>query len=676
MDIRKELAIVLDDVLALGGRAGRFSDDTPLLGALPELDSMAVVGVIAGIEEHFGVYLADDEIDGSSFATFGSLVALVEEQAFPEPRQLMMPAGISPIFLSCRCSARIMHYTCSRPGLTMPGSDRFRLTTILWLQPFAEEANCARRHMVAAARECQRHGIGSLILDLSGSGESDGELADASLPDWLDEIQRAREWLAQRSAGPVWLGGLRAGALLAAQAASAVAVKGLVLWQPVLSGRALIDQFLRQQLAVDWAHGSAANAAQILTGLRETLARGEAVTIAGYTLSAGLAAELGALEISPTVLARSKVVLLESRSPGTGANDANGINGFSPGLEKFRTALHDAGADVTGASCEATPFWASHEAPVTPAVASTLADALVRAMPAADAVAPAAPALCASSPSGVHVRVLPVAEGVVATLHDGHAGRTASAARMGVIMLTGGMQIRAGSHRQYLQLARTLAAQGHAVLRVDFPGLGDSPGTPRHYAENADVISAAITELLASCADIDGIVLWGLCDGASAAALYACEDARISAVFMVNPWLDNVAGHAGLSGYYHRRLVSPAFWRSLLRGEVGVMRSAAGFVRHLWSRVFASRNESAPAAVDDIWSALGKLTGRVTVLTGEADRTGQAFLDMLACRPDLQKGVVRLSVPHADHTFSTPAWHAALVSHTLATMRCTAGDVK
>lgn len=80
MDIRKELAVVLDDVLGLKGRAQGFVDSTPLLGALPELDSMAVVGIIAGIEEHFGVYLADDEIDGSSFETFGSLLKLVQDK--------------------------------------------------------------------------------------------------------------------------------------------------------------------------------------------------------------------------------------------------------------------------------------------------------------------------------------------------------------------------------------------------------------------------------------------------------------------------------------------------------------------------------------------------------------------------------------------------------------------
>jgi acyl carrier protein len=80
LDIRKELAIVLDDVLGLKGRAQGFVDSTPLLGALPELDSMAVVGIIAGIEEHFGVYLADDEIDGSSFVSFGSLLKLVQDK--------------------------------------------------------------------------------------------------------------------------------------------------------------------------------------------------------------------------------------------------------------------------------------------------------------------------------------------------------------------------------------------------------------------------------------------------------------------------------------------------------------------------------------------------------------------------------------------------------------------
>lgn len=78
MDIKKEVLAVIDEVLSLGGRASSYALDTPLLGAVPELDSMAVVGVINLMEERFGFVVEDDEIDGSSFATVGSLVEFVE----------------------------------------------------------------------------------------------------------------------------------------------------------------------------------------------------------------------------------------------------------------------------------------------------------------------------------------------------------------------------------------------------------------------------------------------------------------------------------------------------------------------------------------------------------------------------------------------------------------------
>ncbi len=79
MQVADELKTILDDVLSLEGRAKAFDADTALLGAIPELDSMAVVGLITAVEERFGVEIADDEIDGSVFATFGSLLAFVEQ---------------------------------------------------------------------------------------------------------------------------------------------------------------------------------------------------------------------------------------------------------------------------------------------------------------------------------------------------------------------------------------------------------------------------------------------------------------------------------------------------------------------------------------------------------------------------------------------------------------------
>lgn len=72
------MLVIIDEVLSLGGRANAFGLDTPLLGALPELDSMAVVGLINMIEERFGFIIEDDEIDGAAFATVGTLVGFVE----------------------------------------------------------------------------------------------------------------------------------------------------------------------------------------------------------------------------------------------------------------------------------------------------------------------------------------------------------------------------------------------------------------------------------------------------------------------------------------------------------------------------------------------------------------------------------------------------------------------
>lgn len=80
MSLLPDVLRVLDDSLNLGGRSAGFDADTPLLGALPELDSMAVVTLISGLEQHFGVMLPDDELDGSVFATVGSLTAFMHEQ--------------------------------------------------------------------------------------------------------------------------------------------------------------------------------------------------------------------------------------------------------------------------------------------------------------------------------------------------------------------------------------------------------------------------------------------------------------------------------------------------------------------------------------------------------------------------------------------------------------------
>ena len=77
MDIQTEVLRILDEVLSLGGRAMRFDAATPLVGAIPELDSMAVVTLITTIEDRFGIVVDDDEISGDTFATVGSITEFV-----------------------------------------------------------------------------------------------------------------------------------------------------------------------------------------------------------------------------------------------------------------------------------------------------------------------------------------------------------------------------------------------------------------------------------------------------------------------------------------------------------------------------------------------------------------------------------------------------------------------
>jgi acyl carrier protein len=80
LDIHQEILGVLDETLSLQGRAMKFTSDTPLLGAVPELDSLAVAGLLTALEDRFGVVIDDDEIDGAVFATVGSLAKFMESK--------------------------------------------------------------------------------------------------------------------------------------------------------------------------------------------------------------------------------------------------------------------------------------------------------------------------------------------------------------------------------------------------------------------------------------------------------------------------------------------------------------------------------------------------------------------------------------------------------------------
>jgi len=174
---------------------------------------------------------------------------------------------------------------------------------VVYIHPFAEEMNKSRRMAAVQARALAAAGFAVLQIDLHGCGDSSGDFGDASWESWLDDIELACAWLRQRSSAPLWLWGLRTGCLLAGEVARrGQGIRNLLFWQPVVSGKQYLQQFLRLKIAGDLAGGD--NKAK-MERLREQLQHGEAVEIAGYLLSPGLANGLLQAELTlPELLAR------------------------------------------------------------------------------------------------------------------------------------------------------------------------------------------------------------------------------------------------------------------------------------------------------------------------------------------------------------------------------------
>lgn len=165
---------------------------------------------------------------------------------------------------------------------------------VLYIHPFAEEMNKSRRMAALQSRAFAHSGYAVLQIDLLGCGDSSGDFGDATWAAWIEDIvqacqtlRRLAETAESQTDAPLWLWGLRAGCLLAVEAATRVqGPVNLLLWQPPASGKPLLQQFLRLKMAGDLLSGQGKG---ITETLRQQLADGKSVEIAGYTLSSALA---------------------------------------------------------------------------------------------------------------------------------------------------------------------------------------------------------------------------------------------------------------------------------------------------------------------------------------------------------------------------------------------------
>lgn len=262
------------------------------------------------------------------------------------------------------------------------------LARVLLLPPFAEEMNKSRRMIALAARAFAAAGAEVLVMDLLGCGDSSGDFGDASWDDWVDDLRLGADWLRRRAAAdgngnqdrvgpaghdtghdaghdaghaPLWLWGLRAGALFVPPLLAHLAdtntdtdIRGtstarLLFWQPVTQGKLQLQQFLRLRVAADLIGGQAKGAVQ---ALRDTLAGGASVEIAGYDLSAALAQGLEAAQLKPCD-GVERVIWLETAT----REDATLAPAASNAVEAWRAR----GAAVDAAVVRGPSFWASTE---------------------------------------------------------------------------------------------------------------------------------------------------------------------------------------------------------------------------------------------------------------------------------------------------------------------------
>ena len=219
---------------------------------------------------------------------------------------VVQPTVVQPDFLTLGDGRRFC--------LFRPAEGGEARAAVLYLHPFAEEMNKARRMAALQSRALAAAGCDVLQIDLLGCGDSSGDFTDATWAAWREDALAGYRYLRERSTAPLTLWGLRAGCLLAAEAAAALPeAADFLFWQPVVSGKLHWQQFMRLKMAGELSTDRASGQAKAIgEQLRASLAAGQSVEIAGYEVAPALAAGLEAAELSPPPGRQGRVVWLET----------------------------------------------------------------------------------------------------------------------------------------------------------------------------------------------------------------------------------------------------------------------------------------------------------------------------------------------------------------------------
>ncbi len=238
---------------------------------------------------------------------------------------------------------------------------------MVFVPPFAEEMNRARPTVAAQARAFASVGVAVLLLDLYGTGDSEGAFADARWETWREDVRVAGQWLRDAGHRQVGLWGLRLGALLAVDTVfdAPDAFDFILLWEPVLSGKAFMDQFLRIGIAEGLETGGRSIT---LNELRLKLSRTEPVEVAGYVVSRILTHAIDRSDM--TLLAdalRMPLTWLDISPPGPDRRDA---------IDEIMRVCGAAGVSIDYREVRGQPFWAVQNAAASPSLIETTLSAV------------------------------------------------------------------------------------------------------------------------------------------------------------------------------------------------------------------------------------------------------------------------------------------------------------
>ncbi len=221
----------------------------------------------------------------------------------------------------------------------------------------------------------------------------------------------------------------------------------------------------------------------------------------------------------------------------------------------------------------------------------------------------------------------------------------------GMLMVTGGTELRVGAHGGMARLATTVAARGFPVFRFDRRGVGDSDGIDPGFADSCPDIAAAVAAMKRLRPDLRRLVGFGLCDGAAALAFHHRE-VGLDALVLANPWVveaqAGVPPPAAIAHRYRGQLLSIAGWRRILRGEIDV-RKVFGGLRRL-----AAGSDTGLAA--RFAAALERSGCRVSIILAGTDATALAFHGEWRgprfARSRAQPRVTLVSIDSSSHSFA------------------------